>query len=748
MKTILKKILITLLGAAGLAVTPNLQAQPTNLIAPPVNGSTNYTQNFDSLTASGLPTEWVLYTVVSASSVGTISATFKGGATNGWADTSGGFKNYASSTNAGSGTNFLGSEPTATQNTDANRVLGVRPVTATDAGNAFVLKLANTTGIGKFILDVDMMLLNPQGRSNNWQLDFGISPDGINPPTSFTVVSNNFYGTITTNGVGAFNGFGAYHRTLNFGSLLDNQPGPIWVRIWHTASTGANARPTVGIDNVSLTYSNVVAAPTPPVITTLPATNTTVYVGDTFTLNVANSGTAPFTYQWYKDNYSTPVGVDSANLLFPSITAGDAGTYYVVITNVAGATTNNPPAVLTVGTHVPIPTTIYRVRTNQDASNWSPLDTTNFYTVTGIVITRTNVTTAANASFYIEDTNSLCGMDVFIAGDTSTRPTNGDIIQVTGPIGQFNGVLEFNLNAANPTHIVTNLGPSGYSVPAKPFADFSAAANFALMETNYEGSLVVVSNVLIQFGGTGTNYSSTTFTLTNQANQTFPLFIDSRLADILGQPIPAGLVNIKGYISQFKAAAPFTNGYQLVPTYIGDIVAAPVPSTNSALSTLTITSGALSPAFDPNTLSYSSPSVPNATTSVTVTPTSATNNATIQARVNGGGYSSVTSGLPSGALALNVGANTVDVKVTAQDTTTVTTYSVTVTRAIAPPTPETITNTVSSGNLILSWGQANWSGVLSGTNITQLTMTNLGVTSPYTNLISGPQTYFRLFFAP
>ncbi|MEY4387014.1 MAG: hypothetical protein RLY20_2297, partial [Verrucomicrobiota bacterium] len=159
--------------------------------------------------------------------------------------------------------------------------------------------------------------------------------------------------------------------------------------------------------------------------------------------------------------------------------------------------------------------------------------------------------------------------------------------------------------------------------------------------------------------------------------------------------------------------------------------------------------GTLAPTFAAGTTNYTA-SVANATASITVTPTVADATATVQAQVNGGGFSSVTSGSPSGALALNVGANTVDVKVTAQDTTTIKTYTVAVTRAAAPagPTPETITNTVSGGNLILSWGQANWTGILSGTNVTQLTTTNLGVTSPYTNALnlSAPQTYYRLFY--
>lgn len=49
-------------------------------------------------------------------------------------------------------------------------------------------------------------------------------------------------------------------------------------------------------------------------------------------------------------------------------------------------------------------------------------------------------------------------------------------------------------------------------------------------------------------------------------------------------------------------------------------------------------------------------------------------------RVNGGTYASVTSGSASSALSLNVGSNTIDVKVTAQDGTTIQTYTIIVTR--------------------------------------------------------------------
>ncbi|WP_166882133.1 cadherin-like beta sandwich domain-containing protein [Massilia mucilaginosa] len=100
-----------------------------------------------------------------------------------------------------------------------------------------------------------------------------------------------------------------------------------------------------------------------------------------------------------------------------------------------------------------------------------------------------------------------------------------------------------------------------------------------------------------------------------------------------------------------------------------------LPSSNAALSALSLTSGTLSPAFASGTTSYTA-SVGNATTSVAVTPT--VSDATASVTVNG---VAVTSGNTSSAIALAVGANTITVAVTAQDGTTVTTYTVTLTRA-------------------------------------------------------------------
>ena len=96
---------------------------------------------------------------------------------------------------------------------------------------------------------------------------------------------------------------------------------------------------------------------------------------------------------------------------------------------------------------------------------------------------------------------------------------------------------------------------------------------------------------------------------------------------------------------------------------------------NAMLSNLVLSAGAIVPAFDPNTTSYSL-SVPNSTTSTTVTPTAQDSTSTITVNTV-----PVASGTPSGSIALAVGPNTITTVVTAQDGTTTKTYTVTVTRA-------------------------------------------------------------------
>ena len=83
----------------------------------------------------------------------------------------------------------------------------------------------------------------------------------------------------------------------------------------------------------------------------------------------------------------------------------------------------------------------------------------------------------------------------------------------------------------------------------------------------------------------------------------------------------------------------------------------------------------LTPVFSSATTSYTAAET-NGHSSITVTPTTSDIHATV--KVNG---TAVTSGSPSGAIALSVGPNTITVTVTGGDGTTTKTYTITATRA-------------------------------------------------------------------
>ncbi|OHD14311.1 MAG: hypothetical protein A2Z96_04350, partial [Spirochaetes bacterium GWB1_48_6] len=98
---------------------------------------------------------------------------------------------------------------------------------------------------------------------------------------------------------------------------------------------------------------------------------------------------------------------------------------------------------------------------------------------------------------------------------------------------------------------------------------------------------------------------------------------------------------------------------------------------NADLSSLSLSGASLSPAFAAGTTAYTS-SVANAVASTTITAVKAQAGSTLQYQVGTGAWIALTSGTASGAIALNVGANTLNVKVTGSDGTTVKTYSTTV----------------------------------------------------------------------
>ena len=128
-------------------------------------------------------------------------------------------------------------------------------------------------------------------------------------------------------------------------------------------------------------------------------------------------------------------------------------------------------------------------------------------------------------------------------------------------------------------------------------------------------------------------------------------------------------------------------------------------ASSSTSASGTFTALTLDQSFAAGTTAYTA-TVPNTVDEVKLRPTVADSTATVEVG-KGSTLSSVTSGTESAAISLQVGANAITVKVTAEDGSTTKTYTVTVTREEAQaqnnPAPTGLTVTPGNAQLSLSW---------------------------------------------
>jgi hypothetical protein len=201
------------------------------------------------------------------------------------------------------------------------------------------------------------------------------------------------------------------------------------------------------------------------------------------------------------------------------------------------------------------------------------------------------------------------------------------------------------------------------------FAIGRSALKIALGDLNGDGRLDVV---ITQSGAVMSIFTNTT---TTAGSVTFAPMID--IAGT-GNSLQAIIGDLDG-----DGKTDFATGgsKKIIVFHNGD------PLANADLKALSISVGTLTPTFTPSTTAYVASSVINTTTSITVTPTQTTSNATatIQVSLNAGSYANVASGVASDPLSLNVGPNTIDVKVTSPDGNTIKTYGITVTREMPVP---------------------------------------------------------------
>ncbi|MEK3724931.1 cadherin-like beta sandwich domain-containing protein [Paenibacillus sp. FSL H8-0034] len=319
----------------------------------------------------------------------------------------------------------------------------------------------------------------------------------------------------------------------------------------------------------------------------------------------------------------------------------------------------------------------------------------------------------ADPYFYVGADGSQVFMDTAVGGTTSGSAHPRSELREYDPIaGTDAGWLPVGANAMTNTVAVTTLGTSngvGWTTIGQVFD--TETTTLCELEYGYDPTRPN-SNIRILYEPSGINsigYRYLPIKIPLNQYFTYRMALNDQVLSVYlngalifnGQTASPSQVIPPNHHYYFKAGnydQTATNGnvnyvpYTVVQFNSINVYHAPTVSGNADLSSLTLSSGTLSPAFASGTTSYAS-TVASGVSNATVTASVYDSNAMIT--VNG---DPVISGQASSAINLNVGSNVIPIVVTAQNGTTKT-YSITVNRAAASSNADLSSLTLSSGTL-------------------------------------------------
>ena len=244
------------------------------------------------------------------------------------------------------------------------------------------------------------------------------------------------------------------------------------------------------------------------------------------------------------------------------------------------------------------------------------------------------------------------------------------------------GQPNFTSNGSNRGGTATGTSlshPGGMTVLDGDMLWIADSSNHRVLQVGMPSNNASLRTLTLSSGSLSPTFASTSYTYTvavgnaitslsltptkGFASATLTVTLNGAVVSPLNLPLNLGPNQIALLVTAQDGIT--TQTYRLTVTRAG--------SSNALLSSLTLSSGSLSPSFSPNTLTYVA-SVANNVMSLTITPTVSAPTAIVM--VDG---TLLRSGSASGSRDLSVGPNTFVILVTAQDGTPQT-YSLTVTR--------------------------------------------------------------------
>lgn len=197
-------------------------------------------------------------------------------------------------------------------------------------------------------------------------------------------------------------------------------------------------------------------------------------------------------------------------------------------------------------------------------ANGVPIDTGSVFTVTGVVTAADEFGTTGGPASFQDHTG---GISIFGTG-FSNQVNIGDSVTVTSVLSHFNGLTQFDFRRAG-SSFTKHSSNHHFDTTVVTISQITSQQWNGFEE--FESLIIRINNVTINASGnfaSGTNYNITDATGTLVAG----LRIDNSVSSVIGQPIPSGQVDLIGILGQYKFAAPFNSGYQIMPRFLSDII--------------------------------------------------------------------------------------------------------------------------------------------------------------------------------
>ena len=131
-----------------------------------------------------------------------------------------------------------------------------------------------------------------------------------------------------------------YFWTLNATNPVGSDTNKLTITGASSANAGVYSVVVSNLCNTATSASCTLFVEGFPTVVSQPATTNIVATNTSLTLSVSVSGDS-LAYQWYKGTTAVSSGGNASNLVFSSVSTGDAGTYSVTVTNHTGKVTSH-----------------------------------------------------------------------------------------------------------------------------------------------------------------------------------------------------------------------------------------------------------------------------------------------------------------------------------------------------------------------------------------------------------------------